>query len=332
MDRLPETPPTTYHPRLVGPIVTLEDLETEFGICAGVMLGYGEGDLGDDGRLRWCASMLPGAGMPRFVQNRALTAGRSPFLLALGSFKRAATRGGTGQALYGFGLAACAVQTAERLLWPDQLRRPDALDDDGRFRWAHGVPLFRVWLCGQPVPFRDITGETPTFNQSHGIRVVPLIEVGSTFHASARAVPLRRVELDPPPQSDILAVANATLSAREGTLRYRLTAQRERDRRVRDEAWRRHLVRFDQPTCEDCGYTPSTDKRVPRGRWRQMLDVHHVEFLSRGARVTRSTDLLILCPLCHRRQHVLDATFSAATRDGTARAAADRVVEGELRQ
>lgn len=46
--------------------------------------------------------------------------------------------------------------------------------------------------------------------------------------------------------------------------------------------------------CEACGFTHAV---------RAMFDVHHLHPLLSGPRMTRVSDLAVLCPMCHRRAH-----------------------------
>jgi hypothetical protein len=288
---------------LIGPNVKLSDLEQEFGVCVGMMLGYGEGEFGSDGKLRWCGAMLPNDVMIRFINARRMAGQHEPFLLGMGSY-------GIGEALYGFALAANASYPATELLWPDQLSRPDALDDSGRFRWSNGVPLLRVWLCERVTPFAELTGVDPKFNQSHGIRVVPLDEIGPNLSVAALDVPLREVVLDRP--RPLPPAIMRVITVTEGRLKYRLAGTRERDRAVVRAALLGNRLRYGQYTCEDCGYQPVADRRVPGSLARQMLEVHHIEPLAKGERITNSGDLIVLCPMCHRRTHLIQHAASHA--------------------
>lgn len=289
-------------PILSGPRLTLGDLEACYGACVGMVLGYGEGEFGADGRLRWCAALLPRNAMVGFVDRRRVAGETRPFLLAMGSFKRAARRGGVGEALYGFGLVACETLPAVELLHPVQLATPEYSHDNGDFRWPHGAPFLRVWLCSQPRRFDELTGEAFRFGQNHGGRVVSLSELPGDLHGAARGLELREAVLDrPTPLPDHL---DPPPRFREGDLRVRLRGERVRDAEARRLALRANRARFGAYTCEGCGYRPSEDLRVPKGRATAMLDVHHIEPLSNGARDTTQDGLAVLCPLCHRRHHV----------------------------
>ena len=307
-------------PLLTGRKVTLRDLEAAFGPCPGVLLQYGEGEFGRDGKLRWCAATLANDGMVKFVAARHASGQDGPFLIAMGSLKRAASRGGVGKALYGFALADDTPLPATELLWPDQLSQPNALNEAGEFRWKNGVPFLRVWLCPEPVPFVKITGIEPDFQRHHGSRVVPFEQVVAGLTEAMTDLELREVVLDRP--TPLPAAAMHEIEVNEGALKYRLTGVRERDPKIVRAALDANRLRYGAYTCEDCGYQPASDKRVPNRLRRNMLDVHHVEFLALGERKTRIGDLLVMCPLCHRREHVIHRAASGATANAELQAGA----------
>ncbi len=66
--------------------------------------------------------------------------------------------------------------------------------------------------------------------------------------------------------------------------------------------------------CEDCGYQPACDPRVPpsEAAMRSMLDVHHFVPLASGERESTAEDLVVFCPLCHRRRHVVEGMGQVA--------------------
>lgn len=272
-------------------------------------MGYGEGEIGEDGRLQWCASVLPGQAITHFLNRRRSelkAAGqndKTPFLIAMGSLKRAKDRGGVPEALFGVGLAAPEGAKAEDLLHPHHLTRPENLDKAGRFRWPIGVPLLRVWLSCPPVPFATIVGGPHRrFGSSDGNRVVPLDELIPGLSTAALGVALQEVVLD---RSQPLSPYLAKLERRwrEGGLRYRTRKEPVRNQRLVDAALAENLARHGAYRCEECGYEPTNDPKVKRGAERGMLDVHHLEGIATGERETTLEDVIVLCPLCHRREH-----------------------------
>ena len=55
--------------------------------------------------------------------------------------------------------------------------------------------------------------------------------------------------------------------------------------------------------CDVCRYHPSSSGLEER-HWRSLLDVHHLDPLAEGMRLTGPEDFALLCPNCHRIEHV----------------------------
>lgn len=296
-------------PLVEGPVITLGQLQRSFGPCAGAVMGYGEGEIGEDGRLQWCASVLPGQAITHFLNRRRRKLkdegrdDKKPFLIAMGSLKRARARGGVPEALFGVGLAAPEGAKAEDLLHTHHLARAENLDEAGQFRWPIGVPLLRVWLSCPPVPFAAITGGPHRrFGSSDGNRVVPQDDLIPGLSVAATKVPLQEAVLDRPrPLPPYLAKLEQRW--REGALRYRTHKEPLRNRTLVEAALAENLARHGVYRCEECAYEPAGDPKVMKGTERSMLDVHHFEHIAGGERETRLEDVIVLCPLCHRREH-----------------------------
>ncbi len=81
----------------------------------------------------------------------------------------------------------------------------------------------------------------------------------------------------------------------EGEATWREQRGIERDSRLAKAALARNGGEHDgQYACEACDFKHSD---------RTMFDVHHPHPLLAGPRLTRVTDLIVLCPVCHRRAH-----------------------------
>ena len=298
-------------PLFVGPRVTFRQLEAAFGPSPGMVLGYGEGEeLGADGKQRWTAAVLPSDAMARLINKRHAAGLHGPFLIGMGSFKRAISLGGVGEAVYGVSLVADGSLAAEDLLHPDYLAERRNQNERGEFKWRTGVPFLRTWLCFPPLSFLNLTGVQPNFGQAHGIRVVPFDEVVAGLATAILDVGFREVVLDrPKPLPEVLT---RSLRVNEGALRRRTICEKVRDRSVADEALAINRLRFGNYTCEECAYQPASDGRVPKGYGRSILDVHHLDPLKNGIRETTAMDLAVICPLCHRRLHVAERAAAKA--------------------
>lgn len=57
--------------------------------------------------------------------------------------------------------------------------------------------------------------------------------------------------------------------------------------------------------CDDCGFDPRTRPELEGISPRSCFDVHHKDPLAEGQRYTTLQDFALLCPTCHRLQHLL---------------------------
>ncbi len=56
--------------------------------------------------------------------------------------------------------------------------------------------------------------------------------------------------------------------------------------------------------CDDCEFDPQNVADIPAASRRSCLDVHHKHPLAEGVRLTTLEDFALLCPTCHRLEHV----------------------------
>jgi 5-methylcytosine-specific restriction enzyme A len=98
----------------------------------------------------------------------------------------------------------------------------------------------------------------------------------------------------------------------------------ERWARVRTRAaWKageflKRRVRTNNLCCDHCRFDPATRVDVTMISPRSLLDVHHKRPLEEGVRYTTVSDFSLLCPTCHRIEHV---KLSALHRASVAHAA-----------
>jgi len=57
-------------------------------------------------------------------------------------------------------------------------------------------------------------------------------------------------------------------------------------------------------TCDECAFDPNQLAVELRVKPRGFLDVHHKNPLDEGVRYTTTADFALLCPTCHRVEHV----------------------------
>jgi 5-methylcytosine-specific restriction protein A len=63
-------------------------------------------------------------------------------------------------------------------------------------------------------------------------------------------------------------------------------------------------VRASTLFCDDCGFDPTAVFPKTKVNPRSLLDVHHKNPISEGVRYTTIADFALLCPNCHRIEHV----------------------------
>jgi 5-methylcytosine-specific restriction protein A len=57
-------------------------------------------------------------------------------------------------------------------------------------------------------------------------------------------------------------------------------------------------------SCDDCGFRAEDLGDIPASRYRSCFDVHHKDPLAEGVRITTLEDFALLCPTCHRVEHI----------------------------
>jgi 5-methylcytosine-specific restriction protein A len=77
-------------------------------------------------------------------------------------------------------------------------------------------------------------------------------------------------------------------------------------RRAARMAYKFAMKRQEEGTlyCDLCRFDPTKDPMLTGIKPRSMLDVHHKNPLAEGVRYTNDADLALLCPTCHRAEHM----------------------------
>ncbi|MGY6638097.1 MAG: HNH endonuclease [Erythrobacter sp.] len=92
-----------------------------------------------------------------------------------------------------------------------------------------------------------------------------------------------------------LAPLDAFTASQAGEATWQLQKRLERDPRLSRKALARNAdANGGTYTCDACGFQHPD---------RAMFDVHHAHPLLAGPRQTQTSDLIVLCPVCHRRAH-----------------------------
>ncbi len=93
------------------------------------------------------------------------------------------------------------------------------------------------------------------------------------------------------------------LAALEGMEAERLAKVKRRAAWIADR-FIRERQRAGTIICDDCAFDPSKVAEQLGVRPRSFLDVHHKNPLDEGIRYTTTADFALLCPTCHRVEHV----------------------------
>ncbi|MBC7987590.1 MAG: HNH endonuclease [Sphingomonadaceae bacterium] len=101
-------------------------------------------------------------------------------------------------------------------------------------------------------------------------------------------------------------VAAEPISSVEGRRYWSIQSKIERDVLLSQRAKLDNQQRFGISTCEACGF-----ENDDAG----LFDAHHPDPVATGIRRTLSSDLIILCPICHRRAHRHDRLRPYSLRD-----------------
>lgn len=216
----------------------------------------------------------------------------------------------------------CSQMVHSRDVWGDEyyMRLQRRWDTTGKgLRWSCFFPIVRTWEVIDPPDVHSIFSPeecAALFNHNHrwlqpiteqhraliADIVVRAADVADTVATSGKLVEMAAIENEAngrprfslaPSDRDIAADHSAV----EGRTREVVVRLAMRDRKiVRDKKRAGPLL------CERCGYDPASRGADP-AQARRCLDVHHLNPLETGERLTRLEDLAILCPTCHREAH-----------------------------
>lgn len=179
----------------------------------------------------------------------------------------------------------------------------DPADRERLSRWPVATALLDVYeVEGSPRLVEDLgLPDRTILTNAFDLVVRPEAKVNDLWEA-LRDVPLRLVDL--PPLVNFLEPDKVTLvgsipptriGKEEGKRLSREVQVFERQSELaKDARTQNRDAHGGQPTCEACGFTDELDG---------MFDVHHKVPLMLGVRESTLSDLVVLCPLCHRWAH-----------------------------
>lgn len=165
-------------------------------------------------------------------------------------------------------------------------------------RDVFSLDVFRRHFQYSSAILRPLDDEARTELSSLDIVAVPTRNLWIVLEDEARIA--ERSEIDPLLQA---LIDDDLSSALEGQ------SEEQRSRARKRAGWlaqKFYLERKRQGRvqCDDCGFDPRNVSGIPAARHRSCLDVHHKDPLAEGVRLTTIDDFALLCPTCHRLEHV----------------------------
>jgi 5-methylcytosine-specific restriction protein A len=194
-----------------------------------------------------------------------------------------------------------------------------------RDRWSVAFPIVRTWEVLAKPKAHDILSEE-VFRSTYRTQNALLRPVGATMakqiadlEIEERVAPNAWIAIEDEieiaardnsvPNSIARGIAIDLAGALEGEEEERKTKVKRRAAWLAYKFWllRQKLKALN---CDDCGFDPSADASLAGLPRRSLFDVHHKNPLAEGVRRTTTDDFALLCPRCHRIEHVRLRTFS----------------------
>lgn len=207
---------------------------------------------------------------------------------------------------------------------------------DSRSRWSVAFPIVESFeIIGRPKA-RDVFGaKNYTRLYGHSSAVLrPIAEEERGQLASLEIAPALSLNAWIGIEDEFLAADSSEIeaqslsgisgdiadSALEGMTEERKAKVRRRAAWLADRFVRQRRTQG-QMYCDTCGFDPTHRLNPTTLRARSLLDVHHKSPLDEGVRYTTVADFALLCPTCHRLEHLLMRKGASLFRlDDTTRA------------
>ncbi len=189
--------------------------------------------------------------------------------------------------------------------------------DGKRFRWSVAFPIVQSFKIIDARKAKEILGpETYARLYAHSSATLrPLKEEERALVSELEIEPVdsknawigiedefpmaERSQINP----DTERAINRDLAALEGMEEERLAKVKRRAAWIADR-FIRERRRAGALICDDCTFDPSALASELRVKPRGFLDVHHKSPFDEGIRYTTTADFALLCPTCHRVEHV----------------------------
>ncbi|CUX70538.1 MULTISPECIES: HNH endonuclease [Agrobacterium] len=187
-----------------------------------------------------------------------------------------------------------------------------------RKRWSVAFPIVRTWeIIGKPTAHSVLSSDV--FNSTYRTQSSTLRIVTDKMRQEISDLEI----VETPAQNAWIAIEDEILIAERSNiptttaatididLRHALEGETE-DRRVkikRRAAWLAQKFWLSRQKaksirCDGCAFDPADKPDLKNLPVRSLFDVHHKDPLSEGVRRTTIADFSLLCPRCHRIEHL----------------------------
>lgn len=211
------------------------------------------------------------------------------------------------------------ARSLETILGAEEFKRLQDMWAQGgkRYRWSVAFPIVESYeIVGRPKA-KDVLGEaayrrlyqrssatlrTLTDDERRLIADLKLHQIATTNSWIGIEDEFRLAEaseINP----EVERAISRDLAALEGMEAERLAKVKRRAAWIADR-FIRERQRAGTITCDDCAFDPRGLAAELGVKPRGFLDVHHKNPLDEGIRYTTTADFALLCPTCHRVEHV----------------------------
>lgn len=194
----------------------------------------------------------------------------------------------------------------------------DAWGDRKRSRWSVAFPIVKSFrIIGAPKAKMVLSPEVfSRVYQSQNALLRAIDDQGreeiSNLEVEEIEVPAVGIALEQDfEMADKSHLASILLRRIEQDLAFALEGETEERRRklIKRAAWLadkfiRSRIGAGTLQCDDCNFDPSTRPDLAWLKARSCFDVHHRNPLAEGKRLTGLEDFALLCPTCHRIEHL----------------------------
>lgn len=212
-------------------------------------------------------------------------------------------------------------RSLETIISPDAYKRLQDMWAQGekRWRWSVAFPIIESYrIVGKPKA-KDVLGEE-AYRRLYAHASATLRPLNDAERATLDNLELERVNAENawialedefesaalseiPKRIERLIERDLSAGALEG-----MTSERQAKVRRR-AAWLAHRFAMGRAKdnalyCDDCGFDPKSCFPDGEIKLRSLLDVHHKHPFEEGVRYTTMSDFSLLCPTCHRVEHV----------------------------